>query len=779
MPNKAAEQSRAKPNKDDTRSPMLLVLAMAVIIVGIVAAWFISDMRARQSAEARAEDVLLDSAVEQTFTFSAMIDGQYRLLEAFAEHLEHHYGTDREGIIEALSMISPKFEFSYVCYVDLKGAMYFDGETSNVWGRQYFQDSLNGEKGLQYVAVRRFNVPAVAVSVPYVVNGKIEGVICGWMDEHNLQGLITSKAYGGYSYSLLVNSDGKALIYADSEYMLSQNGSLSYLENADFDDGVTYQEIISRLKSGESFTFRFTYQGNRRVVAVAPMTNSDMPQNDWFVANAVSQEFLENEIAAERRNSLELLYALFVCGFIAVALILLYREKSLRAMQKSAEELEQREECFRIAASQTGRFVFRYDIPTQTYYHITGYKGPFEQPQVVKNLVEEMIAKGAIAPESAAAYREFFQTIDDGKTPPDTDIKLMVHGGGAGWYRFSATLAFASDGKATTAVVSYVECDEQREREMAYSRWMQEMQKLPRKNTVLLEWNITQNIFESERGDARVSPGKYESATFDEVAGIYAGCHVFAEDRQAYLSLVNRAHLLGMYHSNATSAQLDYREVQSGVCRWMRLTVRLVMYPTSTDIKAYIAVVDVDEEKQAELSLIAKSEMDQLTGAYNRGAFVDRVRELIAKQPNGNHLFMMLDIDDFKAVNDTFGHDFGDKLLQSIPETARRVLRTNDFIGRVGGDEFMICLENVAGVEAMKAKAAELIRAFSQRVSETQIATVSMGASAFPKDGCCFEELYKKADIAMYRIKKNGKNDFCFYEAGMEESGNVHTSFVK
>ena len=461
-----------------------------------------------------------------------------------------------------------------------------------------------------------------------------------------------------------------------------------------------------------------------------------------------------------------------------ILFIILYQFTSNRLDESQREDLRQREECFRIVANQTGRYVFRYAIPTRTYYRITEFPGSTDMPEIIPDLADSATTQKAVNKDSLAAFRGFLNRLDAGETPPDTDIHLLEKNGKTKWYRFSASLVRASDGRAIGAVVSYVECERQREQELAYSRWLQEMQTLDQEKVVLREWNISKDVPDNEYSKVSAAGDLGHIRHFDDFIHAYVKNDVFKEDAPSFRDVVSREKLIGMYHSGVYSHSLDYREVRRdhSLC-WMRLTVRLIMYPTSSDIKAYVMIQDINEEKLSALALIQHSELDSLTGAFNRRAFIEKVTELLHKAPQRNHMMLMLDIDGFKNVNDTYGHDFGDKLLQSITQTARRELRTDDLIGRVGGDEFMLCLPNMATDAVMEKKAAQLSRALRGKTPDGGEVTVSIGVSVFSRDGVSFEELYQKADVALYKIKKTCKNGYCFFSPDMETSGNILTSF--
>ncbi|HET9027597.1 MAG TPA: EAL domain-containing protein [Trueperaceae bacterium] len=159
--------------------------------------------------------------------------------------------------------------------------------------------------------------------------------------------------------------------------------------------------------------------------------------------------------------------------------------------------------------------------------------------------------------------------------------------------------------------------------------------------------------------------------------------------------------------------------------------------------------------------------VDPLTGALVRSAFEERLRqELVqAEASDGGLALLFVDLDRFKFVNDTFGHDVGDKLLAEVGKVLLGNVRTNDLVGRVGGDEFMVALLGVRDEAAAGHIARSLVRALGAPLTveerELQV-SASIGVSLYPRDGHDTESLLHSADAAMYQVKQGGKNAFHF-----------------
>lgn len=185
---------------------------------------------------------------------------------------------------------------------------------------------------------------------------------------------------------------------------------------------------------------------------------------------------------------------------------------------------------------------------------------------------------------------------------------------------------------------------------------------------------------------------------------------------------------------------------------------------------------DITARRQAEQHLRFVANHDGLTGLPNRSMFYQRLNAAIARaRRNGDRLAVLfIDLDRFKNINDTLGHDLGDGLLKEVAARLRALLRGTDAIARLGGDEFVVLLESLQQSEDAARVAQKILAAMAQPFmveSRELLLTASIGISTFPNDGLDSSSLLKNADIAMYRAKDQGKNTFQFYSAQM----NLHT----
>lgn len=161
-----------------------------------------------------------------------------------------------------------------------------------------------------------------------------------------------------------------------------------------------------------------------------------------------------------------------------------------------------------------------------------------------------------------------------------------------------------------------------------------------------------------------------------------------------------------------------------------------------------------------------KADTDLLTGLNNKLATERKIKDFMAHNPNTQSLLFILDVDNFKKVNDTMGHAFGDEVLRSLGQQISCIFRATDIVGRVGGDEFMVFLKGIATEENILKEAAKVEAFFKNFQAGEYVkykATASIGAAIYPQEGADFETLYKAADQGLYKAKKRGKNQLAFY----------------
>ncbi|WP_400244458.1 diguanylate cyclase [Niallia sp. JL1B1071] len=215
-------------------------------------------------------------------------------------------------------------------------------------------------------------------------------------------------------------------------------------------------------------------------------------------------------------------------------------------------------------------------------------------------------------------------------------------------------------------------------------------------------------------------------------------------------------------------SKVEYQIIQEeNKVKWVVQKAIPIIDKNSTISKINGHLIDITDRKTLELSLKQMAYNDDLTDLPNRKALDRHIEKTLARSKRHDHCFgiMFIDLDGFKNVNDTLGHDAGDQLLIEVASRLQDNLREEDVISRIGGDEFIVIVEESSKNE-LENIADRIIQSTSLpyfiNESEAQI-SVSIGISLYPNDGETKEILLENADKAMYYAKNNGKNRFKFY----------------
>ena len=212
-------------------------------------------------------------------------------------------------------------------------------------------------------------------------------------------------------------------------------------------------------------------------------------------------------------------------------------------------------------------------------------------------------------------------------------------------------------------------------------------------------------------------------------------------------------------------------ETKDGNKKWLsfRVMVSMELKPVS-----YITITDVTEKVEKNRRYAREREYlkdcaarDSMTRLLNRGTMEERIKEeLEAVEERQNYAYIALDLDNFKQINDMYGHWAGDSIIMGISNILREVYGNNARIGRMGGDEFAVFIPDVKDRAQIQSQADEVLRRLrlqKEMIGMAEEPTASIGIAFGPEDGRSFRELYHRADEALYQVKNEEKNSIAIY----------------
>lgn len=239
---------------------------------------------------------------------------------------------------------------------------------------------------------------------------------------------------------------------------------------------------------------------------------------------------------------------------------------------------------------------------------------------------------------------------------------------------------------------------------------------------------------------------------------------VHQDDLDRFLTQMRRRTLLDAYHLGEREKCFEFRFInEHQQVLWIDLTVYLIAgYHSSGSISAFMSGRDITVKKSYELTLKMQAERDQMTGVFNREATVRSIGQRLSSPESGNLLcaMLMIDIDDFKRINDTYGHVAGDQVLKEFSSRISQEFRGDDIIGRMGGDEFVVFFNQISRYEMLPEKVGRLSAILGEPVTfgmHSIEVSASIGMAVAQQKTVTFETLFECSDRAMYESKSLGK----------------------
>jgi len=240
------------------------------------------------------------------------------------------------------------------------------------------------------------------------------------------------------------------------------------------------------------------------------------------------------------------------------------------------------------------------------------------------------------------------------------------------------------------------------------------------------------------------------------------------------LSDDDKKHLLDEYmsykngHKDEISIQIPIKIAGSSV-KWVLINGKGVLDSKNEFEIIQGIIIDITQIKEQKDHIEYLAHHDYITNLPNRMSFIDKLREVIDDGKSG--AVLLLDIDDFKAINDNLGHAYGDEVLKKISSRLKSITDENLFVARFGGDEFLILISNVEKLDEIYKYVNIIINLFKEFIKLDKIDNyikVSIGISRFPDDSDNIHQLIANADTAMYKAKHSGKNNFMLFNKDMK-----------
>ena len=302
-------------------------------------------------------------------------------------------------------------------------------------------------------------------------------------------------------------------------------------------------------------------------------------------------------------------------------------------------------------------------------------------------------------------------------------------------------------------------------------------------NSLYVEASLTDNkiLYIHLGKQGIISSKNYKNSAYDETIRDMIINTVVDEKHSDVKNFFDRNRLLADYRVGKGNGEMEFLrrpDEQSDKPRYLHTAYQVRESSENSNIHVFFLSFDIDGYRRKNENMIQLVERDTLTGLYNRGTAVGLIRKYLNNSEGRRAALILLDLDNFKQINDRFGHECGDQILKDAASRMKAAFQMYGLVARIGGDEFLSMLKNVSAVAVDG-----ILKDFSDSTKSLiyhghQITyTMSIGYAMYPNHGVEYQDLYQNADMALYAVKMNGRAHFRRFQPDMENNNRAQLGF--
>lgn len=419
--------------------------------------------------------------------------------------------------------------------------------------------------------------------------------------------------------------------------------------------------------------------------------------------------------------------------------------------------------------STTG--IVRYEIATDVASVNVDQNLDQTDEHVIPHYSQMLFESGQVLPDSVPALEALFQDMKDGRLLGEYDVQMKHPTKDVRWLKVRYVLIEDEAGQPDRAIISFYDNTQKKEKELAYKNWSARLNALLNDHSVYMEVDLTSNLVEMESRPYDDTM-RYQGHPFTEIVNSALQEQIYRKDWDGFRNFYDRTQLLGKFYSGEQECFLEYRVIYHDKFWWYRSEIRMIKDPTTDHVKASILLKDMDNEFRERDRLKDEAERDSMTGLYNHATAERLIRKVLKQNTGEQCCFLVVDLDDLRAINSDLGHPEGDKALKTIAKCMAEQFDEEDVLGRSGGDEFVALIRHVTSEEQLRERVFRFIdqlHTFTIGAHNDRPIHVSVGGSMGITGAIEFVTLYRQADLALYYTKAMGKNGFHLYRPALEK----------
>ena len=633
-----------------------------------------------------------------------------------------------------------------------------NGESVNVSDRDFFTESMKGKTYVSSSMKSKLDdIDIFFLSVPvFDSQGEVKGVLYGVIETNQFKVYKSIELEKRSQNIYIIDIQGNYISqFMGTEAILNQNNFFSDIKEKK--SSVPAKDVLKNMEQGASTYLEIKNKEESAYVYVS-LSNIE----NWYIVTVVSEDVISDRVSHLQKHALDFITSITVLMMLFLAGYFLVISFEKRKTEKINQELRIRDSIFQIATAEMESFVFLYDAMKDKVDFMSENIETLELPRCMEHVSAEIVHYFSSA--NAKTMEGFVETVKkdlhDGRE--NSERELQIHKPEEElYYQIKMTHLYDAKKRPVRSIGMIYDVTEQKQKELLLRR-EEKLRNLFMTDTIAFyEIDIEDDIVIREYANRKKEAGKYSDVL-----------EQFIEKRvldqyQAYLrESCSLEYMKRCFQQQVYDYIVEYEYIRNnGSPYWVASELHLEEEKGIR--KAFMTVRDIDSKKRRELHLEQQAVFDALTQVYNRSAGIRKISTALeTMQPEDISAFLILDLDNFKQVNDCLGHMMGDQVLIEVARIMKTHFRNYDVICRLGGDEFIIFIQKIP-LEALD----KIVRSFLRKLvltysSEGKEVTVSasVGAALAPINGTDFSQLYEKADSALYQVKNSSKNDYMLYK---------------
>lgn len=741
----------------------LLIILVVVFVVSASLFDFSQILIVNETKRAKRE--LAWSTKQSALVVQSRIEQYFMALEKDAVILEEKDLSVSRELLEQIREL-PNMDFECLGIADENGnAVLTTGEEIQVQELDFFKETMSGsnyisdwEKDEEYISI-------VAVPI-YAGTGKVRGTLFGEIQIQNMDlfSLFEQLQEEKQSkYMCLVDEEGNFILKYGTK---SQKKDLSEMfGNCTFEqknwDISSEEQVRQEMEKRNDILFAIKNWNRSEIITMVPVYGSR-----WYLYEVTDMEYLKQEIRYYQKDMIYLTVKVLVMFVLLIGVYIFYSVKERKKIKDLNTELSLNEETYRVTVENTSQCIFVYHEKEKEIQFMNDRYKDFGLP---KRCIELSWLLDTLRKHSVATYQRVARvatSVSNGEERIERELFVRINGENH-FLMVQMVNIFDEKGQAVRSIGTLEDITVQKENAMLMRREQEFRKSLLADCLGYLEVNLNEDsILENSYG---YGDNDGVESSFTEAINTYIDKKVLPEYREEIRLRMSRQAILERCQSGITDTVLEYQTTEAdGNIYWIACDIRTKQSDDGNDRIAYLVYRNVDAKKKEQMKLEKEATHDAMTGALKRQPAKERIAQIIKKplREGHCHVFLLLDMDNFKTLNDTLGHMCGDRALIDFVATAGKNCRKDDIICRLGGDEFVIFLKNVAEESVIK-KIKELQEAFCTTYEKDDVMvtiSVSIGVVMVYNSEKSFDELYEAADKALYKAKKSKKGTYCIAE---------------